>query len=41
MIAEETKADLLEIKPKVPYTKADMNWMDKKYMQCNVMIALL
>ena len=30
MIAEETKADLFEIEPKVPYTKADLNWMDKK-----------
>ena len=30
MIAEEVKADLLEIEPKVPYTKADLNWMDKK-----------
>ena len=30
MIAEEAKADLLEIEPKVPYTKADLNWMDKK-----------
>ena len=23
-------ADLFEIEPKVPYTKADLNWMDKK-----------
>lgn len=23
-------ADLFEIKPAVPYTKADLNWMDKK-----------
>ena len=30
MIAEETKADVFEIEPKVPYTKADLNWMDKK-----------
>ena len=30
MIAEEVKADLLEIEPNVPYTKADLNWMDKK-----------
>ena len=30
MIAEEAKADLLEIEPKVPYTKADLDWMDKK-----------
>ena len=30
MIAEEVKADLFEIEPKVPYTKTDLNWMDKK-----------
>ena len=30
MIAEEAKADLLEIEPKVPYTKADLDWMNKK-----------
>lgn len=30
MIAEEIKADLFEIEPRVPYTKADLNWMDKK-----------
>ena len=30
MIAEEAKADLFEIEPKVPYTKADLDWMDKK-----------
>ena len=30
MIAEEVKADLFEIEPRVPYTKADLNWMDKK-----------
>ena len=29
MIAEEAKADLFEIEPKVPYTKADLDWMDK------------
>ena len=23
-------ADLFEIRPKVPYTKADLNWMDKQ-----------
>ena len=27
MIAEEAKADLFEIEPKVPYTKADLDWM--------------
>ena len=30
MIAEEAKADLFEIEPKVPYTKADLDWMNKK-----------
>ena len=27
---EEAKADLFEIEPKVPYTKADLDWMNKK-----------
>lgn len=30
MIAEEVKADLFEIEPKVSYTKADLDWMNKK-----------
>lgn len=30
MIAEEGKFDLYEIVPKDLYTKADLNWMDKK-----------
>ena len=30
MIAEEVKADLFEIEPKGPYTKADLDWMNKK-----------
>ena len=30
MIAEEAKADLFEIEPKVTYTKADLDWMNKK-----------
>ena len=30
MIAEEVKADLFEIEPKVPYTKPDLDWMNKK-----------
>ena len=30
MLAEATGADLYEIKPQVPYTKADLNWMDKE-----------
>ena len=29
-LAAAAKADLYEIKPAVPYTKADLNWMDKK-----------
>ncbi len=29
-LAEAISADLFEIKPAVPYTKADLNWMDKK-----------
>jgi flavodoxin len=29
-LAEETGADLYEIKPEVPYTKADLDWTDKK-----------
>ena len=29
-LAEAAGADLYEIAPEVPYTKADLNWMDKK-----------
>ena len=29
-IAEAANADIFEIKPAVPYTAADLNWMDKK-----------
>ena len=29
-LAEAAGADLYEITPKVAYTKADLNWMDKK-----------
>ena len=29
-LAALVNADIHEIKPKVPYTKADLNWMDKK-----------
>ena len=29
-LAEAAEADLFEIKPQVPYTKADLNWNDKK-----------
>lgn len=29
-LAKSIGADLLEIAPAVPYTKADLNWMDKK-----------
>lgn len=28
-LAEAANADIYEIKPAVPYTKADLNWMDK------------
>lgn len=30
MVAEAEGCDLYEIEPKVHYTKADLNWMDKK-----------
>lgn len=30
MLAEAAKADLYEIEPKVPYTRADLDWMNKK-----------
>ena len=29
MLSEAAGADLYEIRPEVPYTKADLNWMDK------------
>ena len=29
-LSEAIGADLYEIEPKVPYTKADLDWMDKK-----------
>ena len=29
-LASAAKTDIYEIKPAVPYTKADLNWMDKK-----------
>ena len=29
-LADAIGADIFEIQPKVPYTKADLNWMDKK-----------
>ena len=29
MLAEAASADLYEIKPKVPYTQADLNWQDE------------
>lgn len=28
-LSQATNAELYEIKPKTPYTKADLNWMDK------------
>ena len=30
MLAEELGADIYEIKPEVKYTKADLNWMNRK-----------
>lgn len=30
MLADAVGADIHEIEPKVPYTKADLNWMNKK-----------
>lgn len=30
VLAKAAGADLYEIKPAVPYTRADLNWMDKK-----------
>ena len=30
ILAEAAEADIYEIKPKVPYSAADLNWMDKK-----------
>ena len=30
MLADAIGADIYEIRPAVPYTKADLNWMDKK-----------
>lgn len=29
-LAEVSDADIFEIKPEIPYTSADLNWMDKK-----------
>ena len=29
-LAKATGADLFEIRPTIPYTNADLNWMDKK-----------
>ena len=30
MLADAVGADIYEIRPEVPYTKADLNWMNKK-----------
>ena len=30
LLAEAAGADLFEIRPQMPYTRADLNWMDKK-----------
>ena len=32
-LAEAIGADIFEIEPKVPYTEADLNWMDKHFPQ--------
>ena len=32
-MAAAVNADLFEIRPEQPYTKADLNWMDKKAVQ--------
>ena len=29
-LAEAIGADIFEIKPEVPYTRADLNWQDRK-----------
>lgn len=29
-LAEAASADIYEIKPKIPYTKEDLDWMNKK-----------
>lgn len=29
-LAQVLRADIFEIKPKIPYTEVDLNWMDKK-----------
>lgn len=29
-LSKAVNADLYEIRPEIPYTKADLNWMDKK-----------
>ena len=29
-LADAIGADLFEIKPKIPYTQADLDWMDKQ-----------
>ena len=29
-LSKAAEADIYEIKPEVPYTRADLNWMDKK-----------
>ena len=30
-LADAIGADIFEIQPEVPYTKADLNWMDKHH----------
>lgn len=36
-LAEAAHADIYEIKPKVPYTKEDLNWTDEKSRSCTEM----
>ena len=38
MIAEEGGYDICEITPKEAYTKADLNWMDKKSRSTMILI---
>lgn len=33
LLAEVLGADIHEIRPKVPYTRADLNWLNKKIPQ--------
>ena len=39
LLSDVAGADLFEIRPEVPYTKADLDWMDKKSRSTVEMIA--